>query len=277
MARTYQVSVATRIRDAFIMALLRAGVNMGTTSLLTVHGRRSGQPHSVPVVLMVRDGQRWLVAPYGVVQWVRNIRAAGTATLTCGRRSEMIAVTELSAQQAAPVLKQYLSRVAIVRPYFDVTQDSSLEDFVQEAPHHPVFLVTGAEESGDIRQAQELNGGTDPQATPETPIASLPTGNAGDSATRLVGTVLGVFAGLLGLEHGYFEILQGNVKPSSALIHAIGPPCKPEKVWHGCEPAMTLVPNFLITGILATILSLLTYQQPGELFSSKESGEVGFC
>jgi deazaflavin-dependent oxidoreductase (nitroreductase family) len=142
MAKKLQINFADRIGDALITMLLRAGVNMGTTSLLTVRGRKSGQPHTVPVTLVEQDGQRWLVAPYGVVQWVRNIRAAGTATLTRGRRSEVISVTELPAGEAAPILKQYLLHVATVRPYFDVTRDSSLEAFELEAPRHPVFRIT---------------------------------------------------------------------------------------------------------------------------------------
>jgi deazaflavin-dependent oxidoreductase (nitroreductase family) len=142
MAKTLQINFADRIGDALITMLLRAGVNMGTTSLLTVRGRKSGQPHTVPVRLVEQDGQRWLVAPYGVVQWVRNIRAARTASLTRGRRSEVISVTELPAQEAAPVLKQYLLQVRVVRPYFDVTIDSPHEAFELEAPRHPVFHIT---------------------------------------------------------------------------------------------------------------------------------------
>lgn len=84
MVKTYHVNVADRVEMVLLTALLRAGVKMGTTSLLTVRGRKSGQPHTVPVVLVEQDGQRFLVAPYGVVQWVRNIRVAGTATLTRG-------------------------------------------------------------------------------------------------------------------------------------------------------------------------------------------------
>jgi deazaflavin-dependent oxidoreductase (nitroreductase family) len=142
MAKTYHVNVATRMRDSLLMTLLRAGVTMGTTSLLTVRGRNSGHPHTVPVILIEQNSQRWLVAPYGVVQWVRNLRAAERATLTRGRRSEAISVTELPAQEAAPVLKQYLVKVAAVRPYFDVTTDSPLEVFEREAPRHPVFQIT---------------------------------------------------------------------------------------------------------------------------------------
>jgi deazaflavin-dependent oxidoreductase (nitroreductase family) len=109
-----------------------------------VRGRKSGKPHTVLVLLVEQDGQRWLVAPYGVVQWVRNLRAAGTATLSRGRRSETIAVRELPAQQAAPVLKQYLLLPvsAAVRSSFQATKDSPLEAFEREAPRHPVFLIT---------------------------------------------------------------------------------------------------------------------------------------
>ena len=142
MASSYQVNFGTRMRDSLIMTLLRAGVNMGTTSLLTVRGRKSGQPHTVPVILVEQGGQRFLVAPYGVVQWVRNIRAAGTATLTRGRLSEAISVTELEAPEAAPVLKQYLLNGAQVGPYFDATKNSPLEAFELEVPRHPVFRIT---------------------------------------------------------------------------------------------------------------------------------------
>ena len=146
MMKTYHVNVADRVEMVLLRALLRAGVTMGTTSLLTVRGRKSGQPHTVPVVLVEQDGQRWLVAPYGVVQWVRNIRVAGTATLARGRRSETILVTELPAQEAAPVLKQYLSHVSGgVRSYFDATKDSPLEAFEREAPRHPVFQIAAVE------------------------------------------------------------------------------------------------------------------------------------
>jgi deazaflavin-dependent oxidoreductase (nitroreductase family) len=148
MVKTYHVNVADRVENALLTALLRAGLKMGTTSLLTVRGRKSGQPHTVPVVLVEEDGRRFLVAPYGVVQWVRNIRAQGEATLTRGRRSEQITVTELDAREAAPVLKQYLSRVSGgVRSYFDARRDSPLEAFEREAPRHPVFQIRVVEKS----------------------------------------------------------------------------------------------------------------------------------
>ena len=146
MAKPYHVNFADRVENALITMLLHAGVKMGTTSLLTVRGRTIGQPHTVPVILVEQDGQRFLVAPYGVVQWVRNIRAAGTATLTRGRRSEAISVTELEAKETAPVLKQYLVHVSAgVRSYFDARKDSPLEAFEREALRHPVFQITPVE------------------------------------------------------------------------------------------------------------------------------------
>ena len=155
MAKTFQVNFATRMRDSLLMTLQRAGVNMGTMSLLTVRSRKSGQPHTVPVRLVEQDGQRWLVAPYGPVQWVRNLRVAGQATLTRGRRSEAISVTELPAGEAAPILKEYLIHVADVRPYFDVTRDSPLEAFEREEPRHPVFRITPMESQQQERSVKE--------------------------------------------------------------------------------------------------------------------------
>ena len=148
MTKPYHVNVADRMEAAVIKTLLRAGVKLGTTSLLTVRGRKSGQPHTVVVLLVEQNEERWLVAPYGVVQWVRNLRAAGTATLTRGRHSETISVRELEAKEAAPVLKQYLLHVSGgVRSYFDATKDSPLEDFEREAARHPVFQITKVEET----------------------------------------------------------------------------------------------------------------------------------
>jgi len=138
------------------MTLLRAGIKMGTTSLLTVRGRKSGQPHMVPVILVKQDSHSFLVAPYGVVQWARNLRAAGTATLTRGRRSEAISVTELPAQEAAPLLKEYLLNVVWVGPYFDVTRNSPFEAFEREAPCHPVFRITTMESLEKERAGRRL-------------------------------------------------------------------------------------------------------------------------
>ena len=75
-------------------------------------------------------------------------------------------------------------------------------------------------------------------------------------ATKIVATWLGILAGIAGLEHGYYEILQGNTRPAGLMFPSMGTPCVPEKIWNACEPAMSILPNFLITGILSVILGL---------------------
>jgi len=77
-------------------------------------------------------------------------------------------------------------------------------------------------------------------------------------ATKTVATWLGLLAGAAGLEHGYFEILQGNTRPAGVMFPSWGADiCDPAKLWHACEPAMSLLPNFLVTGILTVILGLV--------------------
>jgi hypothetical protein len=93
-------------------------------------------------------------------------------------------------------------------------------------------------------------------------------------ATRVVASLLGIFAGFGGPEHGYFEMLQGNVRPDSLMIASMGPPCEPETVWHACEPAMTVLPSFLVTGILAIIVGILTMIWAGAFVQRRHGGIV---
>ena len=141
MAWQYRLGLWRRLVNRIISVLLRLGVNAPHTYLLTVRGRRSGHSYSTPVRLVEEAGERWLVAPYGEVGWVRNARAAGQVTLTRNRRFETVGIQELSADEAAPVLQKYLAQVPLVRPFFDVTPTSNLRDFVAEASRHPVFRI----------------------------------------------------------------------------------------------------------------------------------------
>ncbi len=93
-------------------------------------------------------------------------------------------------------------------------------------------------------------------------------------ATRIVAAALGLFAGFGGPEHGYFEILQGNVRPDSLMIASMGSPCDPENMWNACEPAMTVIPNMLVTGILATIVGLITMVWAAAFVQRKRGGLV---
>lgn len=141
MAKTYRVTTTTRLANLLVKALVRAGIGAKGTYLLTVRGRKSGKLRSTPVTLLEEDGRRWLVAPYGEVNWVRNARAAGRVTLSRGGRSEAVSITEVGPQEAAPVLKKYAERVPITQPYFDAEPNAPIEAFETEAARHPVFRI----------------------------------------------------------------------------------------------------------------------------------------
>ena len=127
-----------------IKPLALAGLAGRHTYILTVRGRKTGRAYRTPVCL-VENRDRWLVAPYGEVGWVRNARSGGAVELRRGGRSELLSIEELPPEQAAPVLRRYLEQVAVVRPYFDVKPDSPQREFENEAPRHPVFRLSAAQ------------------------------------------------------------------------------------------------------------------------------------
>jgi hypothetical protein len=92
--------------------------------------------------------------------------------------------------------------------------------------------------------------------------------------TKTVSTWFGIAAGIAGVEHGYFEILQGDNRPEGLVIASIGPPCVPEEIWNACEPAMTIIPNFLISGILSVIIGLLIVIWSAAFMQKKNGGLI---
>jgi deazaflavin-dependent oxidoreductase (nitroreductase family) len=130
---------AWRLGNAFVGVLARIGV--GPIQLLTTRGRKTGLPHTNPVVPVEHDGKCWLVAPYGPVSWVYNVRASGRARLRYGRGTRECAVREAAAQEAGPVLKCYVAIASKARSRFSASPDAPVEDFVAEAARHPVFEV----------------------------------------------------------------------------------------------------------------------------------------
>jgi hypothetical protein len=112
------------------------------------------------------------------------------------------------------------------------------------------------------------------QATPtgHQPI-SVQSGIS-NSATRIVASVFGVLAGLFGIEHGYFETLQGNGAPGGIYILAMGPPCQTTKMWHGCEPAMTIIPHYFVSGVVTIFVSLIVIVWAAAFVQRKDGGLV---
>jgi deazaflavin-dependent oxidoreductase (nitroreductase family) len=149
--KPYRKSYWRRALNALVRPLARLGLTGPRTHLLTVPGRTSGRPWSTPVSI-VRDGEaRWLVAPYGDRNWVKNARAAGWVELRRGRRSERLPVEELPAAEAVSVLRRYYELGRLTRPFFGVDLASSDKEWLAEAPRHPVFRLVSASEPYDRR------------------------------------------------------------------------------------------------------------------------------
>lgn len=141
MAKTYKVGSGTRVANVPFKLMARLGLGADYRHILSVRGRKTGKIYSVPVDVMSDGDDRWLVAPYGEVGWVRNARAAREVTLARGGHRETVRVEELSAEECTPVLRKYLTEVSVTRPYFDVTPSSSDQEFAAEAPKHPAFRI----------------------------------------------------------------------------------------------------------------------------------------
>jgi deazaflavin-dependent oxidoreductase (nitroreductase family) len=124
---------------AFVFA---RGVARDYLVTLEVTGHRSGRPISLPLVMAVVEGQRYLVSMLGEnAAWVRNIRAAsGKAILEHGRR-EAVRLEDVPSDQRAPVLKAYLQRAPGARPHLPVDKDAALTEFERIADKFPVFRV----------------------------------------------------------------------------------------------------------------------------------------
>jgi len=123
--------------------LTRMGVSVYGSRTLAVRGRKSGEWKTTPVNLLGKDGERYLVAPRGQAQWVRNIRVAGGGELRLGRKAEPFSVTELADSEKGPVLRLYLQRWGweVGRFFEGVTKDASDEQLAQIAPGFPVFRI----------------------------------------------------------------------------------------------------------------------------------------
>ena len=152
MAKQYRYGAWRRLLNRVVSTAVRRGRGPATAHLLTVAGRRTGEPHTTPVHVIAAEGGRCLVAPYGAVGWVRNLRAAGRATLARGGHRGEVGAVEVGPEEAAPVLRRYIADVPVTRPYFDVSADSPLEAIAAEAGRHPVFrLVPPPGEDGSPR------------------------------------------------------------------------------------------------------------------------------
>jgi deazaflavin-dependent oxidoreductase (nitroreductase family) len=126
-----------------VALLTRAGVSVWGSRELRVRGRKTGEWRTTPVNVLTYEGDRYLVAPRGVTQWVRNMRSIGEGELRVGRRTERFRATELPDEEKPNILRAYLKRwKAEVGVFFGgVGADSSEEELRRISPDHPIFRI----------------------------------------------------------------------------------------------------------------------------------------
>jgi len=126
-----------------VAVLTRLGVSVAGSRVLEVRGRKTGEPRRTPVNLLVLDDTRYLVAPRGHTQWVRNLRARGGGRLLVGRRAEDFTAMEVADDDKPAILRAYLRRWKWeVGAFFGgVGPDSADDELRRIAPDHPIFRI----------------------------------------------------------------------------------------------------------------------------------------
>lgn len=135
-----QPSATERVFNRIFGFLVGLGLGFSYNYLLQVRGRKSGKIYSTPIDLLERGGKRFLVAPRGRTQWVRNAEAAGEVTLKKGSKRECFRLRALSDQEKPEILKAYLDQFKReVQRYFPVPAGSPLEAFRGLLESYPAF------------------------------------------------------------------------------------------------------------------------------------------
>lgn len=146
MATKSQIPWFLPLANKMVKTLMRAGVKLTGPGkcpmyLMTVRGRKSGQPRTTPIAVVEQNGERYLLTPYGAVDWVRNLRAAREATFTRGRRPEQIRAMELPEDEASLVMKRFIETGNPIIRLFGITKDIAPDDIERLVASHPVFLL----------------------------------------------------------------------------------------------------------------------------------------
>lgn len=126
-----------------VAGLMALGVSIQGSRALEVKGRKSGEWRSTPVNLLEVDGARYLVAPRGNTQWVRNMRVAGGGRLKLGRKTEDFRATEVTGEAAVPLLRAYLKKWnwEVGTFFAGVGPDAGDAELLAAVPDHPVFRL----------------------------------------------------------------------------------------------------------------------------------------
>lgn len=120
-------------------AMLRRGLRLGSQHLLTVPGRRTGEPRSTPISIATFEGRRYIVAAFADAAWVANVRAAGRGELRRGATTEAVAMTEIPIGDRGPILRAFLAQVPGGVRFFG---RQTADEIAAGAARYPVFVVT---------------------------------------------------------------------------------------------------------------------------------------
>ena len=148
MTQQLQPPRGISVFNAIARPLLAAGLPMGFNGLLTVPGRKTGQPRTTPVAIIEVDGRRWIWCPWGERHWVRNLRAAGRATIEVRRQIEPVTARELDPAERLVFFRDVLGPLArsmrggmwFIRTFDGV----DLDDPAAAAANRPVFELRPA-------------------------------------------------------------------------------------------------------------------------------------
>jgi deazaflavin-dependent oxidoreductase (nitroreductase family) len=119
--------------------MLRRGLRIGSQYLLTVPGRKTGEPRSTPISIAAVEGERFILAAFGDAAWVGNVRAAGAGTLTRGGRHEAVTLTEVPVAERDPILRAFLEQVPGGVRFFG---GRTTDEIAADSAHYPVFRVS---------------------------------------------------------------------------------------------------------------------------------------
>ncbi|MEV0358066.1 nitroreductase/quinone reductase family protein [Nocardia sp. NPDC050697] len=137
---------AARVLNRFAERIFTAGVLSPSHAMtLEVTGRRTGRPVTLPIAVAHHDGERYLVSMLGPdAGWVRNVAAARGRAALHRRGREAIQLTEVAAEDRAPILRRYLAVAPGARPHFPIDRRAPLTEFERVAPRYPVFRIDPA-------------------------------------------------------------------------------------------------------------------------------------
>lgn len=143
-------SIVRRL-NPLVLRLLRLGMPMGPNVLLTVRGRKSGLERTFPVAILEVGEGTYVFSPFGEVDWVRNLRAAGVASIRRGRRTAPMTARELAPREAAPLLEAGLRDAmgmplvgGMIAGWYGIDRASTTDDFLAAARRHPGFALLPA-------------------------------------------------------------------------------------------------------------------------------------